>query len=142
MEMILEPSAYSFVKPGNYRVMLDYYRTVRMFKCPKVELIFSIVSFGDAHGVRVPRFFNVDRLVGKPGKNGRFSVSGTRDFPRELLSLFNYQASRKDRYPMSLFNGVTIEAQVVTVKKARGIEIPEQLRYSKIQRLIKVVEGA
>jgi len=92
--------------------------------------------------VRVPRFFNVDRLVGKPGKNGRFSVSSTRDFPREFLSLFNYQARRKDRYPMSLFNGVTIEAQVVTVKKARGIEIPEQLRYSKIQRLIKVVEGA
>ena len=142
MEMILEPSAYSFVKPGNYRVMLDNYRTVRMFKCPKVELIFSIVSFGDAHGVRISRFFNVDRFVGKPRKNGGFSVSSTRDFPREFLSLFNYEAKRKDRYPMSLFNGATIEAKVVTVKEARGIELPKQLRYSKIQRLIKVVERA
>ena len=43
---------------------------------------------------------------------------------------------------MSLFNGATIEAKVVTVKEARGIELPKQLRYSKIQRLIKVVERA
>ena len=142
MEMILEPSAFSFVKPGSYRVMLDYYRTVRMFKCPKVELTFTIVSFGDAHGVRIPRFFNVDRFVGKPGKNGGFSVSRNRDFPREFLSLFNYEAKRKDRYPMSLFDGVTIEATVVTVKEARGRILPEQLRYSKIERLLKVVERA
>ena len=54
MEMILEPCAYSLVKPGNYRVMLDFYRTVRMFKCPKVELTFTIVSFGDAHGCEYP----------------------------------------------------------------------------------------
>ena len=142
MEMILEPCAYSLVKPGNYRVMLDFYRTVRMFKCPKVELTFTIVSFGDAHGVRIPRFFNVDRFVGKPGKNGGFSVSRNRDFPREFLSLFNYEAKRKDRYPMSLFDGVTIEATVVTVKEARGRILPEQLRYSKIERLLKVVERA
>ena len=122
--------------------MLDFYRTVRMFKCPKVELTFTIVSFGEAHGVRIPRFFNVDRFVGKPGKNGGFSVSRNRDFPREFLSLFNYEAKRKDRYPMSLFDGVTIEATVVTVKEARGRILPEQLRYSKIERLLKVVERA
>ena len=43
---------------------------------------------------------------------------------------------------MSLFDGVTIEATVVTVKEARGRILPEQLRYSKIERLLKVVERA
>ena len=40
---ILRAQCVLVVKPGNYRVMLDHYRTVRMFKCQKVELIFSIV---------------------------------------------------------------------------------------------------
>jgi hypothetical protein len=142
MEMILEQSAYPLVKPGSYRVMLDSFRTVRMFKCPKLELTFTIVSFGDAHGVRLPRFFNVDRFTSKAGKNGGFSVSPNRDFPRELLTLFNYECKRKDRYPMSLFNGVTIEADVITVKEARGRVIPAPLRYSKINKLVRVIEGA
>lgn len=142
MEMVIEKSAYSLVNPGKYHVMLDSYRTVSMFRSPKLELIFTIVSFGEAHGVRVSCFFNIDRFLGKPAKNGGFSVSRTRDFPRVFLSLFHYQTKRNDRYPMSYFDGVTIEASVVTVKEARGIAIPESLQYSKIDRLMKVVEEA
>ena len=141
MEVTLEKSDYLLIRPGLYYVMLDSYRTVHMFKSCKLELTFSVISHGDAYGVRLPRFYNIDRIIGRPQEGGRFSVSRNRDFPRELLTLFHHSSSRRDRYPMSLFNGVTIEARVVTVSKARKKLIPEPLRYSKIAELIRVIEN-
>ena len=46
------------VAPGRYRVMLDDYRTAQMFnKAHKLILDFSIVSFGEYFGVRLPRYY-------------------------------------------------------------------------------------
>ena len=142
MEFFLEKSDYVLVKPGSYHVMLNHYRTALMFKAPKLELVFAVVSHGEAYGVRLSRFYNIDRFIGKAGKNGKFAVGSNRDFPRELLGLFHHRSPRRDRYPMSLFNGVTIEAKVVTVKRARNRRIPEALQYSKIEELVRVIEKA
>jgi len=42
---------------------------------------------------------------------------------------------------MSRFKNVTIEAEIVTVKESRGRSLPEPLRYSKIERLLRVIDG-
>ena len=129
------------VRPGRYKVMLDDYRTALMFtKAHKLILDFSIVSFGEYFGVRLPRYYNVLRFHGKAGQHGNFSASKKGDLLREMYTLFYHHPKRKDRIPMSLFNGAVIEADVTVVTEARGKKIPKALQYSKIARLVKVVE--
>ena len=129
------------IKPGFYEVMLDGFETAVMYsgKANKLILTFRVVEFGPAFGEKIPRYYNVDRIIGRPQKGGRFKVSKKRDFTREFLTLFNYSPKRLDRLPMSLFEGVTIQAKIETVKESRGRSIPRQVQYSKVQQLIKVV---
>lgn len=130
------------VRPGFHRVMLDRFETAMMFqgKAPKLILTFAIVGEGEDIGKRVCRYYNVARIIDKPQRGGRFKVSRKGDFMREYFSLFQYDGGRLDRLPMSQFNGAVIQADIETVKFARGREIPQPLRYSKIARLIKVIE--
>ncbi len=130
------------VRPGLHEVMLDNFQTALMFqgKAPKLIMNFAIVSHGEDFGKRVPRYYNVAKIIGKPQREGQFKVSKKGDFLREYLTLFQYAGSRLDRLPMSRFNGVTIKAEIKTVKHSRGKDIPEPLQYSKVARLIKVVE--
>lgn len=129
------------VRPGFHEVMLDGFQTALMFqgKASKLILNFTIVSHGSDFGKRVPRYYNVAKILGKPQQGGRFKVSKKGDFLREYLTLFHFDGGRLDRLPMSRFNGVTIKAEIETVKHARGKDIPAQLQYSKVSRLIKVI---
>lgn len=129
------------VRPGFHTVMLDSFQTALMFqgKAPKLICYFTIVSTGD-FGKRVPRFYNVKRIIGNPSKGGRFQAAATGDLAREFYSLTGYGGNRLDRLPMTLMNGLTIQAEIETVTHARGRAIPEPLQYSKVARLIKVVQ--
>ena len=122
--------------------MLDNYQTAIMFgKAPKLILNFKVTSFGEAFGSSIPRYYNVQKLIGNAQKHGRFKVSKSGDFLREYLGLFPEPANRLDRLLMSRFKNVTIEAEIVTVKESRGRSLPESLRYSKIGKLLRVIDG-
>lgn len=130
------------VAPGTYAVMLDHFYTALMYqaRAHKLVCIFTIVEHGNFHGVKLPRYYNVKRLIGKPQVGGRFVATPTGDFAREFYTLFQYGGNRLDRLPMSLFEGKTIKAKVSLVTKARGRSIPEPLQYSKVAELLKVIE--
>lgn len=130
------------VSPGPYELMLGDFYTALMFqgRAPKLILNFTIVSPGKHYGTKVPRYYNVSKIIGKPQKGGRFKVGKKGDFLREYLTLFHYDGGRLDRLPMSRFQGVVILGQVETVKFARGKNIPKPLQYSKVSNLIRVVE--
>ena len=140
-EIEVEGKLPARIEPGIREVKLDYYETSLMFqgKAPKVILIFTITSFGKDHGIQVPRYYNVVRLLGKPGRGGRFKVSPKGDFLREYMTLFPEKPGRLDRLPMSRFKEVLFEAEIVTVKFARKRVIPDALRYSKIARINRVL---
>ena len=109
-------------------------------KAPKLICTFTIVSHGEDHGKQVPRYYNVKRIKGKPALRGAFQAAATGDFARESYTLTNYGGRRLDRLPMTLLESLMIRCEIETVTSARGREIPEQLQYSKISRLIKVVK--
>ena len=141
-DFLIDQNLPPLISPGKYAVMLDYYQTAVMFgKAPKLILHFKVTSFGEGFGYSIPRYYNVQKLIGKGQRNGRFKVSKSGDFLREYLSLFPAPAKRLDRLPMSQFKNVTIEAEIVTVKESRGRSLPEPLRYSKIERLLRVIDG-
>tara|TARA_R100000808_G_C2055289_1_gene89069 strand:- start:11 stop:442 length:432 start_codon:yes stop_codon:yes gene_type:complete len=128
------------IPEATYTVMLDHFVTCYMFsKAKKLVLNFSITSYGKHYGLKLPRYYNVMKIIGRPCKNGRFQVSKKCDFMREFYTLFENPAKRLDRIPMSLFKGVEFEARVKTVREARGKKIPKPLQYSKIDELMRVV---
>ncbi len=141
-DFVIDQNLPPLIRPGNYKVMLDYYQTAIMFgKAPKLILHFKVTSFGEGFGSWIPRYYNVQKLIGKGKKNGRFKVSKSGDFLREYLSLFPARTKRLDRLPMTRFKNVIIEAEIVTVKESRGRSLPEPLRYSKIGKLLRVIDG-
>lgn len=130
------------ISPGQYAVQMKTFKTARMFgKAPKLIIDFVIVKPGDHYGLVLPKYYNVKRLIGRPQEGGRFQVSAKGDFARDYFELMQRGDRRLDRLPMSVMEGVTFLAKVSTVKRARDRDIPEALQYSKIERLIKVLEG-
>ena len=141
-DFLIDQNLPPLIASGKYAVMLDHYQTAIMFgKAPKLILHFKVTSYGEGFGSSIPRYYNVQKLIGKAQKHGRFKVSKSGDFLREYLSLFPEPANRLDRLSMSRFKNVTIEAEIVTVKESRGRSLPEPLRYSKIEKLLRVIDG-
>ena len=130
------------IPPGEYAVQMKTFKTAMMFgKASKLIIDFVIVEQCDYFGLVLPKYYNVKRLIGRPQEGGRFKVGATGDFARDYFRLLQVGHRRLDRLPMSVMEGVTFLAKVSTVKRARDGDIPEALQYSKIERLIKVLEG-
>ena len=131
------------IPPGEYTVQMKTFTTAMMFggKAPKLVIDFVIVEQGDHFGLVLPKYYNVKKLIGRPQQGGRFQASAKGDFARDYFELMQMGDRRLDRLPMSVMEGVTFLAKVSTVKRARDRDIPEALQYSKIDRLIKVLEG-
>lgn len=130
-----EPPA--LVKPGIYELRFDHHETAVMFgRAPKLVLWFTIVSFGPYFdAVKLPRFYNVRRLIGRPSRNGRFKTGFKSNFLREYSRLFR-APTRLDRISMSEFSRHIILGRVRTVTHGSNqAEIPDGLQYSVLEEL-------
>ncbi len=129
------------VKPGLYELSFVDFKTAMMFlgKAPKLVMTFRIVTMGKFFGTELKRYYNVQRIYGKPQRHGRFKPSCGGDFLREYMTLFTGKVNRRDRIPMSNFESVLIEGKVDTVIHSRGRDIPKELQYSVIKELRRVV---
>ena len=131
------------VPPKNYAVQMKSFRTAGMFggKARKLVMEFVIVEPGEYFGKEIPKYYNVTRIIGRPQQGGRFKANPKGDFARDYFRLLQMGNRRLDRLPMRPMEGVTFLASVVTVTRSRGEDIPAALQYSKIGRLIRVLEG-
>jgi hypothetical protein len=135
----LEGDAPSHVKPGVYQLRFDYYATAVMFgRAPKLVLWFTIIEPGPYFDLmKLPRFYNVRKLIGRPAKFGRFKVGFKSTFLRDYARLFRVPA-RLDRIPMSEFGRRIIVGRVRTVTHGSNqLPIPEGLQYSVIEELLR-----
>ncbi len=129
------------VKPGVYSLAFVDFKTAMMFmgKAPKLVMTFRIVTMGEFFDVELNRYYNVQRIFGKPQRHGRFKPSSRGAFLREYMTLFTGQITRRDRIPMSNFENVLIEGKVETVNRSQGKDIPKELQYSVIKELRNVL---
>ena len=125
---------------GEYEVVYSHHETWKYLgKAPKVTFWFKVVSIGDYFGVLLPRYFNVNRIVGKPAKYGRFKAGRTSDFLLEFCNLFPRKISRLDRIPLSLLEKEVLVVLTRTVTKNREQRhLPEVLKYSVIDRWLRI----
>jgi hypothetical protein len=135
----IEGERPSLLPPGVYDVSFVGFSTFVLFgRASKLNLQFKVVNYGEHFEKTVSRYYNVTRLIGRPGPNGRFKVGFSSDFIREYGRLFPIPA-RLDRIPMSSFEKHIFTAKVRTVEKgAQQESIPEGLRYSVISELIGI----
>ncbi len=138
----MEDQKPPLIKPGEYPLGFDYHQTAWLFNQPKLILLFTVLSEGDYHGVKLKRFYNVRSLIGKPGREGKYKPSGwSSDLIREYANLFGSVPDRLDRFSLKPFNNVVITGEVKTVRlDSKKREIPECVQYSVIERLIKAEE--
>jgi len=133
---IIEGAAPPHIKSGVYDLVFDFYETVLLLgRAPKLVLWFRIANEGESFGTRLPRYYNVKRIIGKPRRSGDFRIGWKADFIREYVSLFG-MPQRLDRIAMGGFKNHLIRGKVKTVTNdLRQRDIPEPLRYSVIQEL-------
>ena len=129
------------VKPGIYQLAFVRYETAIMYhgKAPKLIMHFRIVTMGDFFEEIVKRYYNVQKVIGKPRRNGQFKCGKIGNFLREYLTLFPHQVKRLDRVPMSAFQNVIFEGAIRTVTRSLGRKIPEPLQYSCVSELRRVL---
>jgi hypothetical protein len=138
----IEGPELPLVKQGIYKFVFVSYETVRLFggKSPKLILWFRIVSEGEHFGVTLPRYYNVKRIIGKPRKNGDFSIGRNSNFAREYAELFSIPR-RLDRMPMTIFKNKMIKGKSKTVTSGfNQKKIHKTLQYSVISELLEVHE--
>lgn len=136
---IVLPDGRPLVPDGRYHFKLDYHETSLMFGSPRLILLMTILDCGDFNGVSLPRYYNVDRLIGKPRKNGRFVPSRGGDFLIDYYTLLPERSQRLDRLPMAPLKDKFIFAETSTVKtNNRNTKLPEPMWHSKIKKLIEL----
>ena len=132
---------FPLIPSGKYLAGFHRIETVMMFgRQPKVVLTFRIAD-GEHMGVEIKRYYNAQQLIGKPGVRGKFRVGRSSDYLFDLVRLHG-PPSRLDRLPARVWNGVyTIKVRTVT-QRSGGERLPEALRYSVIDKILKKDAGA
>ncbi|HEY1891982.1 MAG TPA: hypothetical protein VGG63_16380 [Steroidobacteraceae bacterium] len=128
----------ALVEPGEYDLRFLHHETLILFgRASKLVLWFKIISMGSPYfdTVKLARFYNVKRIIGRPGRHGRFKVGFNSDFMREYGRLFR-PPSRLDRISMSAFERAIIVGRAKTVTRGSDqTAIPEGLQYSVLEEL-------
>ena len=139
-EPFIEVDPLVLIPEGEYIVQYKNYRILTSFGQPKVEMELIIYSPEEYFGVCLERFYNVDKLKDPEKAKGRFKPSRRGHLMREYTALVD-PPSRNDRMTLGKLKGLMILAKVVTVKvDSNKNPLPKGSRYSKIEKLIKVVE--
>jgi hypothetical protein len=131
------------IPEGEYRLKFDGWVTCTMWgKQTKLVAWFSIADFGEHFRTRISRYYNIRKIVGKPGRNGAFKVSWSCDLTREYGRLLPVP-TRLDRIYLHRLSNLLIVGEVETVRTTSAQEqLSEGLQYSVIRRLVRVEAGA
>ncbi len=121
-----------------YGLSFVNYSTVKMFGDGKLILKFKVVEHGEYFGVELSRYYNVN-LVGKPGRNGKFSPPKHGNFLIEYCQLFPDKVTKRlNRLSMSPFNQSYFRGEVRTVKRNnQQKKLPQPMQYSVISKLVR-----
>lgn len=124
------------LKPGTYEAAFDTWETLRLFggRAQKLVLWFTVLDPGEM-GTRLPRYYNVREIIGKPRRRGQFKAGPKSTFVRDYYRLHG-APKRKDRISVSRFENKRYRIKVRTVKAGADQQrIHEGLQYSVIESI-------
>ena len=127
------------VPPGEYEAYFDRWQTVALFggKSKKVILWFALATPG-VMGTRLPRYYNVKELKGKPRLMGQFKVGQKSTFARDYCRLLG-PPRRRGLFSVSRFENKIFRVRVRTVERGSDqSKIAHCLQYSVIGELLRL----
>jgi len=141
-EFSIDEDLMPLVEPGLYTARYVRHETRQFFgSAYKAVFWFQITDFGPAFEVVVPRYYNVNKLVGKAGRGGKFVPGRNSDFMREYCRVFPSRIKRKDRIALAALKDVLVKVRVrTTVKDRRQRSLPEPLKYSVVEEIVGVAK--
>ena len=127
--------SHCLIEPGEYEVTFHRLCTSTAFNRHSIKLWFSIVTFGPASGLYLPRHYNMEWIK----NGGKFKARRHSDCVREYIAVTGEPVKRTDRIPLQdRYKGRVIVARVRTVKKdSKGNPLPKLARYSVIEQLLR-----
>ncbi len=130
------------IPAGVYLLKLQAHSTGLYFGQPRLVLRFSVVDMGEYHGTTVYRYYNVQKLIGKPGVNGRFKPPRSGDFLIEFFQIARDCACpRLDRISLDPLYRKILVGRVRTVGRNNLQKtVPDQLKYSLVAELLRAEE--
>jgi hypothetical protein len=133
-EILVE--GYKPVLPdGSYEARFIGHETAIVFGGPKVFLHFQIVQPGPHMDTCLFRAYRVRRLVGKPGRGGRFVAHPQGDLFRVIAKLLDVKL-RKDRISLAALRTMLFRVTTRTVtRNHRQQPMPEPVCYSVIDAI-------
>lgn len=132
----------ALVPPGEYQLRLTHWETGIVWgRSQKVILHFLVCDVGIHFGTKLARYYNVEKIVGKPGRFGRFKVRWRHDLVRDYCTLFP-TPQRLDRIDLDRLAHTILAARVETVTTtARQKTLPPALQYSVVRELLRIEAG-
>jgi len=127
------------VPEREYELRYVDYETAIYYGSPKVVVHYVIIEPEQYAGLPVDRFYNVTRLIGPPGRFGKYVASHRGNLFREFKKLIGH-TERLDRLRFAQLKGQRVIGEIQTVKTDhKHQELPEDDRYSRIKRLLHVL---
>ncbi len=118
-----------------YEAKFVGYETAIVFGSPKVFVHFEMVEPGAYLGTRVFRAFRVRKLVGKPGKSGKFVANPQGDLFATVTRLLDVKL-RTDRISLAGLRTMLFRITTRTVtRNYRQQLMPEPTRYSVVNTI-------
>ena len=132
----------ALIPPGTYRVRLvDWQTAILWGRSHKLALHFRVCDLGPHFGAKVVRWYNVERIKGRPSVRGKFKVGWKREVVRDYCTLVP-DLKRLDRLHLERLESLLIVARVETVTShSRQRTIHEPLQYSVVHELLGVEAG-
>ncbi len=127
------------VPDGEYELRYVDFETAMYFGNPKVIVHYAIIRPEEYAGLPVDRFYNAKKLTSPPGRFGKYVAKPCGSLIREFKRLVG-RGERLDRLRFARLKGQRVIGEIQTVKTDhKHEELPEDDRYSRIGRLIKVL---
>ncbi len=132
----------ALIPPGKYHLRMTHWQTAIMWgRSRKLILHFTVCDMGHC-GVKLERYYNIERIIGNPAINGRFKASWRSDLMHEYCTLLP-PPLRPDRICLERLKPLLIVGNVKTVTaNAKQKRIPDALHYSVVSELLHVEAGA
>ena len=129
------------IPDGEYQLSYRHHVTWNfMGRSPKLIITFRIMDMGEHYEKPILSYYNVNKIIGKPRKNGHFSAGWRSNIMMDYATCFE-KPPRKDRISMCRFKEHFVIAKIRTVTKNREQKkYPDSLRYSVVHELLGKVE--